>query len=111
MSTQKHVSDAKWDIIVQSHAELAERAQKTDEKLDRLTDSISELTATLTGYASDLRHASKDMDKVESRVDTLEDEVEILKIEGATRETRLKIFIGIVSTALASAIAWFFKGV
>lgn len=108
--TQKNSTyEASLAVLIQSQAESAERAQKTDEKIDRLTDSISELTSTLTGYASELRHTGQDMEKLETRVGTLEGKVSILQIEGATRETRLKIFIGIVSTALASAIAWFFK--
>lgn len=106
-----------WSAIHHAQIEQAQRSErmekkqdKTDEKIDKLVSSISGLTATLTQYSSELRHARIDVNKLEKAVDKVRDDVETLKIDGNSRETRLKLIIGIMSALFSAALAWLIGG-
>ena len=113
--TQKNTSlQTKWELIAQSQIESAARAErieqnqaKSDEKIDRLVSAISELTNTLTVYSSDLRHTNKDVDDIKDSHKELIKRVTVLEIDGASRETKLKIIIGTMAAVQAGIIAWF----
>lgn len=113
MTQQKNEPSVNWQVIHQSQIEQAARSERieknqdrADEKIDKLVSAMSELTSTLTGYSRELRHTSKDLEETNEHVKSLTSRVTVLEIQGASRETRLKIIIGAMAAAMSFASAW-----
>lgn len=86
---------------------IEKKQDRADEKVDKLVSSISGLTATLTQYSSELRHTSKDIDEMKDELKVIKGDIETLKIDGGSRETRLKMIIGVMAAVFSGMLAWF----
>jgi len=125
MTQRSKESEVKWEQYAKSQLEQSARAERfeleqreranrmessqdqTNQKLDSVVGELSGLSSSLTGLTVELRHVVEGNDRVSKEVDAITKRVTLLEINGASRETKLKIIIGVMTAAFASLITWF----
>ena len=76
-------------------------------QVSQMVESVNNLTISLTKNTVETSHNNKALDEIKESQKSLTDRVTVLEIDGASRETKLKMIIGVVTTALASVITFF----
>jgi hypothetical protein len=125
MTQRNEELEIKWETFSKSQLEQSERAERfeleqreranrmessqdqTNQKLDNVVGELSGLSSSLTGLTVELRHVVEGNDRVSKEVDAITKRVTLLEINGASRETKLKIIIGVITAAFASLVTWF----
>ena len=129
MTQKAKESEVKWEQYAKSQLEQSARAERfeteqreranriegriesthdqTNQKLDSVVGELSDLTSSLTGLTVELRHLVEGNGRTNKELDALSKRVTLLEISGASRETKLKIIIGVMTAAFASLVTWF----